>query len=121
MNKIDIGRKIRKVRELKNLKQEYVAEKIGVAQSGYSKIETGESDLSFSNLEKIAEALEVEPIQLMGFDEKLVFNNYNSNDFVNHQVIEKDNKLIQSLEDQITLLKEQNAMLKAEIDRLKQS
>ncbi len=41
-----IGDNIRKVRRLKELKQEYVAEKIGISTVAYGRIERGETDIS---------------------------------------------------------------------------
>ncbi|MEC4114616.1 helix-turn-helix transcriptional regulator [Myroides pelagicus] len=38
------------MRELKNLTQEYVAEKLGMTQAGYSKIESGATKLSYSKI-----------------------------------------------------------------------
>ncbi len=43
-----IGEKIKKIRELKNYTQEYMAAQIGITQAGYSKIERGESDVPMS-------------------------------------------------------------------------
>ncbi len=56
---MDIGDKIRKVRELKGLKQEYVANQLGMSVTAYGNIERNESSLSFDKLEQIAAALEV--------------------------------------------------------------
>jgi transcriptional regulator with XRE-family HTH domain len=54
-----IGDKIRKVRELKGYKQEYVAEKVGLSVTAYGNIERNDASLSFERLEQIAQALEV--------------------------------------------------------------
>lgn len=61
---MEIGHKIKKVRELKNLTQEFVAAELGMTQSAYSKIETGENDLSFKKLSQIAEVLGVQPEEI---------------------------------------------------------
>jgi transcriptional regulator with XRE-family HTH domain len=50
---------IKKIRELKNLTREFVADRIGMSSSGYGKIERGEVDLTISKLNKIAEVLGV--------------------------------------------------------------
>jgi transcriptional regulator with XRE-family HTH domain len=47
-----IGQKIKKLRELKNLTQTHLAQELGVTQSAYSKIEIGESEVTYSKLEK---------------------------------------------------------------------
>lgn len=70
-----IGDKIRILREMKGYSQEYMAEQVGMSQTGYSKIERDETDIAFSRLEQIANILEVKPQDLITLDEKFVFNN----------------------------------------------
>ena len=53
-----LGHKIKNIRELKNLTQEFVAEKLDISQSAYSKIER-ETKISDEKLAQIAEILEV--------------------------------------------------------------
>lgn len=69
-----IGQRIKKMRELKNFTQGYVAEKIGISQAAYSDIEKDKTDVSMSRLEQIATVLEVTPTNILTFDEKIVFN-----------------------------------------------
>ena len=47
MNNIleDIGSKVRKLREFKDISQDYMAEQLGISQSHYSRIENGERKL----------------------------------------------------------------------------
>lgn len=71
-----VGHKIRKVRELRSLTQEKVAEELGMTTSGYSRIERGEVKLSLSRLEQIAGVLGVQPLGLTSFDETVFFTNY---------------------------------------------
>ena len=67
--------KIRKVRELKNITQAYVANAIGVKQNTYSRMETGSIKIQDEQLDKIAEILEVNKEDIEAFDETLVFKN----------------------------------------------
>lgn len=46
--------KLRALRLLCNYKQEYVAEKLGISQQAFAKIEKGRTKLNFEKLEKIA-------------------------------------------------------------------
>jgi transcriptional regulator with XRE-family HTH domain len=57
---MNLGNNIRKIRELKNFKQESIAKSLNITTQGYSKIERNETDITFSKLIKIAEILEVE-------------------------------------------------------------
>ena len=54
-----VYKNIKKIRELKNLTREYVADEVKMSTSGYGKIERGEVDLTVSKLVKIAKALDV--------------------------------------------------------------
>ena len=71
-----VRHKIRKVRELRSLTQEKVANALGMTTSGYSRIERGEVKLSLNRLEQIAEVLGVLPLDLTSFDETIFFTNY---------------------------------------------
>jgi transcriptional regulator with XRE-family HTH domain len=53
----DFGQKIKKIRLLKGYKQEYLAYKIGISQTSYSKLETGETNLSIDRASAIANIL----------------------------------------------------------------
>jgi transcriptional regulator with XRE-family HTH domain len=46
--------KIKQIRELKNFTQEYVAQKLGLSTRAYSKIETGETQLTINRFLTIA-------------------------------------------------------------------
>ena len=69
--------RIVKVRNLKGYSQEYMGKKLGINQDTYSKIETGKSPLSLERLGHISEIFEMSVFDLMSFDEKILFNNYN--------------------------------------------
>ena len=51
--------RIRKIREFRDFSQEYVAEMLGVSQAAYLKMERNADKSKFSNLIKIASALNV--------------------------------------------------------------
>ena len=121
-----IGTKIRKIRELKNFTQEYMAQKLGIAQNSYSRYENPDTDVKPDLLKQIAEILEVTPEQIQEFDEKAIFNNLGTiendkgavgvNPVVNHYVI--DPKIEKLYEEHITVLKKQNELLEARITEL---
>ena len=72
MNKL--GTKIKRIRELRNFSQEYVAEKIGMSQSNYARMENNEVAITNEKLEKIAEALNTSDFVIKNFDENIIFN-----------------------------------------------
>lgn len=104
--------KIKQIRELKNFTQEYVAQQLGLSTRAYSKIETGETQLTINRLNEISAILEVQPMEVLGFDDKKVFNFYNSNDINNVKNMNMPEKLIQQYEETIQSLKEQIAVMK---------
>jgi transcriptional regulator with XRE-family HTH domain len=113
---LHIGQKIKKIRELKNLTQTYLARELGITQSAYSKIEMGETEVTYGKLEKISETLGIKPEEIIAFNESMVFNvmhNQNGGNVFSqiHQNNLSDNerKLYQ---DQIDLLKEELVHLK---------
>lgn len=77
---MDIGLKIKKIREFQNLTQEYVAIQLGISQSSYSRLEKGNTDLQFSRIVKLAGILDVDIFNLLNPDEDLQINikNYSS-------------------------------------------
>ena len=58
--KINVGHKIRKLRESKDYSQQNMADEIGISISAYSKIERGITDPSIGRLSEIAKILEVD-------------------------------------------------------------
>jgi len=116
---IQLGQKIKKLRELKNFTQSHIASELGITQSAYSKMEQGETEVSYSKLSKIAEVLGMAPEEIMTFNEQMIFNvmhNQTGNGFVvNKGLTENERKLY---EDQITQLKEEVSYLKKVLDKL---
>jgi len=72
---MEIGQKIKKIRELRNYSQDYMAERLGISQVSYSRIEKGQTKLDLQRMQQIAAVLEVDPVMLLSFDESFVFNN----------------------------------------------
>ncbi|MEY4329376.1 MAG: hypothetical protein RL609_124 [Bacteroidota bacterium] len=118
-NAVHIGQKVKKLRELRNYTQNYMAQEMGVTQSAYSKMELGESEITYSKLERISEILGVAVEEIAAFNEQMIFNimhNQTGNGFVvNKGMSDQERKLY---EDQIQLLKEQNEYLKRMLEKV---
>jgi transcriptional regulator with XRE-family HTH domain len=71
------GEKIRLIREIRGFSQENVAAKLGILQNTYSRIETNSSKLNSAMLVKIAEVLEVSPMDILSTQPSIV--NFQSN------------------------------------------
>lgn len=77
MKKYKVYLSIRKIREMKNLTREYVAEELNMSMSGYGKIERGEVDLTVSKLIEIAKVLDVSTEFIFKFDVSVIFSEIN--------------------------------------------
>jgi len=82
----NIGRKIGRIRELRGIKQEILAEELGVSQQTVSRLEQSdvvEKDL----LEKVARILGVSPEAIKNFSEEAVVNYFNTFNDINHGAV----------------------------------
>jgi transcriptional regulator with XRE-family HTH domain len=120
MDNLNIGTKIKKLRELKNLTQEHMASVIGVTQSAYSRLELGETDITYNKLARIAGELGMKPEDVIAFNESMVFNVMHNQ--TGNGLIIQNNTLVNEERDlyklQIETLKEEVAYLKKIIDSL---
>ena len=66
-----LGYKIRKVRELKNISQYYVASQLGISQAAYSGIESGKTKINNEKLLKISNTLNVDSDAIINFDTEI--------------------------------------------------
>ena len=67
----DINENIKSIRELKNYTQEYMAFRLGITQTGYSKMERNGSRISFEKLEEIAVIFEMDLGGIINFGSTL--------------------------------------------------
>ncbi|MCU0446436.1 MAG: helix-turn-helix transcriptional regulator [Microscillaceae bacterium] len=74
---MELGQRIKKLRELRNFSQKYMAEKLEITQQTYSKMETGEIDFPVSRVKNIADILQIKPEDIFMFDEKAILSNNN--------------------------------------------
>lgn len=80
-----IGRKISRIRELRDMKQEALAQALGTNQQAISIMENSET-IDEAKLIAVAEALGVTPEAIKNFSEESAinyFNNIHDNDFTN--------------------------------------
>ena len=71
----NVGVNIRKLREKKGFSQEFIAEKLGINQSTFGKLERDMSTISLGRLHKIADVLEEDITTLLDIGKKNIFNN----------------------------------------------
>ncbi len=112
MEKLTLGKKIRLLREMKELKQDYMAEKLDMTVNGYGKIERDESDLSFTRMNQIAKLLDISVPELVNLEKQEIGYTFT----ISHSQIETNqnianytengiSKRIDKLEQDLDLLK----------------
>jgi len=120
-NKLHLGRKISRIREIRGIKQDYLAMELGVSQQTISKIEQSE-EVDEGTLEKIANILGVSVEAIKNFSEDiLIFHIQNMHDnstaySYNYQchynpldkVVELYERLLQSEREKLEILKKIN-------------
>jgi len=72
-----IGFKIKKLRELKNYTQAYMAERLNMGVSGYNKIENDRTEITLSKILSIAEVLETDLETILNLDTKNMYFQHN--------------------------------------------
>ncbi|TAE76042.1 MAG: XRE family transcriptional regulator [Bacteroidetes bacterium] len=108
-----IGEKIKKFREMRNFTQDYIAKKLEMTPQGYGKIERNEVEITIQKLTIVAEILNTTIQDILGFEDKFVFNNQEhyqnnviNNDTTNFQELKLVyEKMIKSQEKEITYLR----------------
>lgn len=120
-----VNTKIKTRREQLNYSQEYVADRIGISQPAYVKIEKGNTKLDFERLLKIAAILEIDINTLLDNNyiiDPLENNKNYSNKGLVENLFEENQKskelLLESLLQQISDLKENNEKLFSIIEKL---
>ncbi|MFD2292192.1 helix-turn-helix domain-containing protein, partial [Mariniflexile gromovii] len=117
-----IGRKISRIRELRGMKQETLAEELGISQQSVSNLEQSEK-IEDDKLEQIAKVLGVTKEGIENFSEEAVFNiigntvnNHDNGAFFNyHPTFNPIDKLLEAHEENKKLYER---LLKAEHDKI---
>ncbi len=123
---IQIGTNIRRFREIRSYTQDYMAEKIGISQSNYARMENNEIAVSPERLAKIAEILNTTEERISTFNENMIFNVTQGANSAsghnctvhNYQISTEIKKLY---DDKILLLEEKLRILEAQNEMLRQS
>ncbi len=115
--KNQIGSKIRKIRELKGLSQEYMSSRLSISQRSYSKLEREEIKLDWQRINEIATILEMDPIDLVSFDDSLVFHNCTQSGKAHTIYNQYPEELKQQYEQRIAHLEEEIVFLREQLAR----
>lgn len=115
--KANIGDKIRKVRELKGYTQDFMAGKLEMSQRAYSKIENNDIKLDWGRIEDISKILDIEPTDLVSFDDSLVFNNCSQSGKANVIHNNFPEELKKSYEDRVNHLEKEVLFLRGLLEK----
>ena len=114
MDTLNVGENIRRIRLMKNLSQENVAEMLKISLLSYGDIERDKKDVTLSRLEGIAEVLKVDINTILNFHEKDIFNqNNNQTAYPAYEAKHehKNESLVEHLQNEVKYLR-------TEVDRL---
>lgn len=109
--------KIRNIRELRNLTQEYIASQLNISLRSYSKIESGETQLTIKRLNEISKILEITPLELLSFDEKNILKNISTSN--KSEISQSPDDVVVQLKEIIFFLKEQNNTLLSAFENMR--
>lgn len=103
------------------MKQDDVADRLGITQGAYSQWELGEAGIKLESLPKFAEAFQMELSELVQklFGESLVLNNHNQKggNAGNIVINNLSEKLIELYESKIARLEEEIALKKSQASK----
>ena len=107
------GEKIRKIREIKGYSQEYMATRLNMSQNNYSRIELDQNKINLDRLQVIADVLEVDPIDILNFDERNIFNivSHNQTGAKTKSGVFNNETLVKVMTEEISYLREENRRL----------
>lgn len=106
--------KIKEIRKLKGLSQGFVADKLGITQKAYSKIECGETQLNWEKIKKIAIILNLTIWDLI--DETKEVDDINLNGTFNDKTIILFKQIVKNQDDKINKLCDEIKLLKKRLE-----
>ena len=117
---MELNYKIRALRLHYNLSQQHVADLLNICQKAYSKIETGNTTLTINRLEEIARVFKIHLWELVLIDFEILIEKFNTGKTNNDSIktLSSFYYLIETYENKIRLLEEENNSLKKENQHL---
>lgn len=117
---LHLGRRVERLREIVGMKQETLAQALGISQQAVSKMEQSEK-IDEDKLQKVAGILGVSVEAIRNFSEEALFNNI-SNTFHDHSALinyqfNPIEKVVELYERLLKSEQEKVAMLQAQLDK----
>jgi len=117
---MNIGSKLRKLREERGFSQEYVANELGISQSAYHKLEAEQIRLTVERSKQLANLYEIDPEYFYTSDASAIYYNNGEGNYHNsvHSNIEKyDNSSGELNMELFMLLKEELSQSRKEREK----
>ncbi|WP_439697012.1 helix-turn-helix domain-containing protein [Mucilaginibacter sp. AW1-7] len=80
---MEIGSKLKKLRDQSGFSQEYVANELGISQSTYFKLESQQIRLTVERAKQLAKLYEIDTEYFYSSESAVVHNNYSSGSYSN--------------------------------------
>ena len=102
-----VGTRIRKIREERGIKQENIADEMGITQSSYGRLEKDDNRLTVTKLIKISEILNISVSTLFGEKAANVIHENKGDNAQAHigTFVQQDKEHIESLKEEIKFLR----------------
>lgn len=116
---MEVNEKIRELRKAVGFSQSYMAEKLNLSQKAYSKMECGETQLTFDRITEIARVMGYNSWQIIALDVDVVLGKKPMpDDVANYAPIYLVKKLFDNYELKIKLLEEELKIANAALNQL---
>jgi len=71
---MSIATRIRTIREVRNLKQDYMADRLGISQNAYSRLENGQTRITLERLQRVSELLDTPVEEFLNDADQITLN-----------------------------------------------
>ncbi|MCC6541249.1 MAG: helix-turn-helix transcriptional regulator, partial [Flavobacteriales bacterium] len=109
---------IEKIMLLKGYSKDWMASQLGMSERQFSRYMSGEAEWTVKLLEDVAKVFQMSLVEVLSFDEKMVFNHCTQDHSVfgnGNQYHAADPALVAELKSHIEDLKSENAFLREEL------
>lgn len=117
---MDAINRIREIRRSKNITQKQMAQKLGLSQASYNKLENGNAELTIKKLEKICKAMDITPSSIINDENSGIGKENASPSQYYEQIIEYYQKIIETRDNIIKNYEERVKQLEGVVNEYKE-
>ncbi|KOY85770.1 hypothetical protein AD998_06025 [bacterium 336/3] len=120
---LESAQKLKKLREKYGYTQEQLADFLQVSQSSYSRLETGEGKLNLEQIDKLAEAYEMDIVSFLHYltdDKRFNVNHSGDNNNTDNEINSNNSNYAENItiNNQYSLSKEERELYQKQIEKL---